>query len=205
MRKKRLCSHGDLLFLPDINLSSVKVENQTKDSVHTTLSLFLSVYWPKAYQLGIRKKRLCSHGLLLFLPDINLSSVKVDNRTKDSVHTTLSFFLSVCRPKAYQVGIGKKRLSFTLGTTTSAGHRPIKCQKQNCVHKEDYSFCWSWAYQMLTWTTEIRLCSHRRLLFLSFFLFLYWPKTYQVDIGKRLLSHGRLLFLLTITAMRCLR
>ncbi len=129
MREKRLCSHGVLLFLP---LSSVKVDNRTKDSVHTTLSFFLSVYWPKAYQLGIRKKRLCSHGVLLFLPDIDLSSVKVDNWTKDSVHTTLSFFLSVCQPKAYQVGIGKKRLSFTLGTTTttSAGHRPNQVSKK---------------------------------------------------------------------------
>jgi hypothetical protein len=183
--------------------------------------------------------------------------VKVDNRTKDSVRTILSFFISFCLlAKGLSIGHSEKETLFTWGTTISTGHRPIKCprwtigqrtlftliflslflsagrrlirlalgkrdsvshwvllplllgiglikcQKKNCVHKEDHAR--SAGYRPLTWTMEISFCSHRRVLFLSF-SFSIWPNTYQVDIGKRLLSHGRLLFLLTITAIRCLR
>ncbi len=159
MREKRLCSHGVLLFLPDINLLSVKVDNRTKDSVHTTLSFFLSVYWPKANQLGFQKKRLCSHGVLLFLPDIDLSSVKVDNRTKDSVHTTLSFFLSFFlsagrRPIRCWRGHWNKKTLFTWEATVSADHRPISCWgaqwKLHSVHTGDYSF--SNGQRPISWT-----------------------------------------------------
>ncbi len=154
IRKKRLCSHGILLFLLDMGLSSFKLDNWTKDSVHTTYSFFryvywpkvyhvgigkmvlcshyfflLSVYWPKAYQVGMREKRLCSHGVLLFLPDIDLSSVKVDNRKKDSVHTTLSFFLSFF-------------LSLSLMAKDSSGG-----------HWEKTPFTWETAIRCLRWTT----------------------------------------------------